>query len=92
MALAQVARDQQMARAVAAHAGRGAVLLAGNGHVRRDLGVPRWPDAATRARAQSVGVLETAASAGAFDQHVVVPPQPRPDPCASMRPPARATT
>jgi uncharacterized iron-regulated protein len=97
MALAQVARDQQMARAVSAHAtSRGAVLLAGNGHVRNDLGVPRWLDAATRARAQSVGVLEAGDpakgdpargdnSAAAFDIHIAVPPQPRPDPCGAMR-------
>ena len=39
---AQVARDQFMARALDALAPRGAVLLAGNGHVRSDVGVPRW--------------------------------------------------
>ena len=42
MARAQFARDAVMARALAAHAERGVVLLAGNGHVRRDIGVPRW--------------------------------------------------
>lgn len=87
MALAQVARDQQMARAVAAHADRGIVLLAGNGHVRNDLGVPRWLQPALRGRAQSVGVLEAAEAASAFDLHTVVPAQPRPDPCGALRTP-----
>ena len=88
MSLAQVARDRQMARAVSAHAARGAVLLAGNGHVRRDLGVPRWLSAIARERVQSIGVLEDGDPAGAFDTRIFVPAQPRPDPCASMRPPA----
>jgi uncharacterized iron-regulated protein len=91
MALAQVARDQFMARTVAAHAARGAVLLAGNGHVRTDIGVPRWLDAATRARTQAIGVLERGqSSSGAsgvtatFDRVVVTEPHPRPDPCAGL--------
>jgi uncharacterized iron-regulated protein len=93
MALAQVARDQQMARALAPYAApgdRGAVLLAGNGHVRTDLGVPLWLDAATRARSQSIGVLERGDRLAAFDQRVFVPVQPRADPCAGMQPPAPA--
>jgi uncharacterized iron-regulated protein len=89
MALAQVARDQQMARALASHAARGAVLLAGNGHVRRDLGAPRWlpPDLAAGARV--IGVLEEGHStpAAAFDGTVLLPREPRPDPCESMRRP-----
>jgi uncharacterized iron-regulated protein len=87
MALAQVARDQQMARAVVAHASRGAVLLAGNGHVRTDLGVPRWLPAEQRARSLAVGVLEQGTTATAFDRRLFVPEQPRPDPCAGMKPP-----
>lgn len=87
---AQVARDQFMARAVEAHAARGAVLLAGNGHVRADVGVPRWLAAAIRARSVSIGVLEGEAGAqppGAapFDAAVAVPPQPRADPCEGLR-------
>ncbi len=87
MALAQVARDQQMARALAAHATRGAVLIAGNGHVRRDLGAPRWLPPALAPRLQVVGVLEEGheTPAAAFDQVVTLPRQPRPDPCEAMR-------
>lgn len=86
LALAQVARDQQMARAVSAHADRGAILLAGNGHVRNDLGVPRWLDDATRRRTLTVGVLEAGDAKPPFDTYVTVAPQPRRDPCASMGP------
>lgn len=95
MALAQVARDQAMARAVAAaQASRGSVvLLAGNGHVRADVGVPRWLGPALRERAWVVGYVErtpadAAAPAAAFDRRVEAAPQPRPDPCATMRRPA----
>ena len=87
MALAQVARDQAMARLVRQHAARGVVLVAGNGHVRRDIGVPRWLDAPLQGRVEVVGQVERAADAppGAFDRTVVTPPQPREDPCAAMR-------
>ena len=87
MAQAQVARDQFMARQLVAHAGRGAVLLAGNGHVRKDQGVPRWLPPELQARSRVIGFLEADAAqdAGAFDEVVPSPPQPRDDPCAAMR-------
>jgi uncharacterized iron-regulated protein len=88
MALAQVARDQQMARVLEAHAARGVVLLAGNGHVRSDLGAPRWLSPATRARSEAVGVVEPGDPAP-YDRRVEVAAQPRPDPCAGMPPPRR---
>jgi uncharacterized iron-regulated protein len=84
MALAQVARDQQMARALEAQAARGAVLLAGNGHVRTDLGAPRWLGPAARARAESIGVVESGDGSAVYDRRVEVAAQPRPDPCAGM--------
>jgi len=83
---AQVARDQFMARMLEANASRGAVLLAGNGHVRRDVGVPRWLSATTRERSISIGLLEEGdANDAAFDVSVVTAPQSRPDPCKAMR-------
>jgi uncharacterized iron-regulated protein len=85
MALAQVARDQQMARAVQAHAARGVVLVAGNGHVRTDIGVPRWLSPATRSHVVALGVLEEGDPLTAFDRRVFVPPQTRADPCAGLR-------
>jgi uncharacterized iron-regulated protein len=87
MTLAQIARDQFMARLVQQHAARGAVLIAGHGHARRDIGVPRWLTAGERANTESIGLLEqgTQNNAGTFDRIVVTPPQPREDPCAAMR-------
>lgn len=82
MALAQLARDQQMARGLQQQAGRGAVLLAGNGHVRRDLGVPRWLSPALAQRARVIAWVEGAAPAGLYDEQRITPPQARPDPCA----------
>lgn len=92
LALAQVARDQAMARLLAQHAPRGAVLLAGNGHVRTDIGVPRWLDAPLRARTRVVGLREATDSAAAFDTTITTPAQPRPDPCAGLRMPGRAAS
>ena len=90
MTSAQVARDQFMARLVETHASRGAVLIAGNGHVRNDLGVPRWLTPATRALTETIGMLEADAGqrpddTGAYDRVILTARQPRPDPCASMR-------
>ena len=87
MALAQVARDQAMARVLAAQdrAGRSVVLLAGNGHVRSDIGVPRWLPPALRARSVAIGLLEDSGGAGAYDRVVITKAQPRTDPCEAMR-------
>lgn len=89
MALAQVARDQFMARVLQAHADRGVVLLAGNGHVRTDLGVPLWLPPAFRARSEAIGLLEEGDSETAYDRRVFTPAQERPDPCEAMRAPKR---
>lgn len=86
MVTAQVARDQYMASLVAHHAGRGVILIAGNGHVRRDIGVPRWLSAELQSRAISVGLVENENSpSAAFDRVITTPPQERPDPCLAMR-------
>jgi len=86
MALAQVARDQAMAAAVERHAPRGVVLLAGNGHVRTDAGVPRWLTPATRARSEAIGLLESDHPGHRqFDRVLITATQERPDPCAAMR-------
>lgn len=87
---AQVARDQFMARAIEANAARGAVLIAGNGHVRRDVGVPRWLGEATRARSVSIGLLEGSdANPPTFDVVFNTPAQSREDPCEAMRAPVK---
>jgi uncharacterized iron-regulated protein len=91
---AQAARDQFMARAIEAHASQGVVLLAGNGHVRRDIGVPRWLSPATRARSVSIGLLEGADPdmAAAFDVAFATPAQHREDPCEGMAAPKAAAS
>ncbi len=87
MALAQVARDQFMAQVLEQHAARGVVLLAGNGHVRTDVGAPRWLKPEVRAKSQAVGWLEAGQEGErqAYDAVRVTPAQPRPDPCEGMR-------
>ena len=92
MALAQVARDQSMARALQAHAARGAVLLAGNVHVRTDIGVPHWLTPDVRARSVAIGVVEQGDATTAFDRRAVTPPHPRADPCAELRAPTARPT
>lgn len=83
MARAQIARDVVMAETLRSHAAAGVVLIAGNGHVRRDIGVPYW------LRQQglttlSVGYLEQAASKGEFDEVHRIVAATRPDPCAPL--------
>lgn len=91
LARAQRVRDASMAEALVRDATQdGAILIAGNGHARKDVGVPNYlPRDAT----VSVGFLEMedtpAASdlppdARAFDYVWVTKPVERPDPCAEM--------
>lgn len=88
MALAQRARDASLARTLLA-AGGPAVLIAGNGHVRRDYGVPTL---LAGYRTLSVGFLEVTpgetpdaqAWRGIFDIVRFTPPATRDDPCAGM--------
>jgi uncharacterized iron-regulated protein len=92
MAQAQFARDAVMADVLRRHAQqRGAVLLAGNGHVRRDLGVPRWLGSDEAARLFVVGLLERDDShmpPTAFDATLRTEVAERPDPCAGFKAPA----
>lgn len=92
MVLAQRARDAAMAmamqRALTDRPGSRAVLIAGNGHVRRDVGVPH--------HLAALGVSEAAVAAAAwlepgqpgvgFDFIAVTSaPAGRPDPCEAFR-------
>lgn len=83
MVRAQIARDVWMAQVLSPYATSGVVLLAGNGHVRRDLGVPRWLAQIGIPHSQSVGFIEVADSAE-FDLVHLIPPHPRPDPCDEL--------
>lgn len=90
MARAQFARDAVMAQLLRDHAAQGVVLLAGNGHVRRDIGVARWMGDGWLGRIVSVGYLETgdgSTPASAFDAVVWVAPSPRTDPCLAFKRP-----
>ena len=88
MARAQLARDAVMAGVLREHGAQGVVLLAGDGHARRDMGVPMWFDPTMLARVFAVGFLERgdpAPPASAFDAVVITDAAPRPDPCATLR-------
>jgi uncharacterized iron-regulated protein len=94
MARAQVARDVALATAIAPHAARGVVLLTGNAHARRDVGVPRWLPEALRGDALlAVGLLEKRADGTtsgatptrAFDRIVTTGAPAREDPCTALR-------
>jgi uncharacterized iron-regulated protein len=95
MVAAQRARDAIMAHTLQAHAP--AVLIAGNGHVRRDFGVPyylaRYPQGDD---VLAVGFIEVDAAKPAptdyvtvgapeYDYTVFTPRAPRPDPCKTLR-------
>jgi uncharacterized iron-regulated protein len=94
MAAAQRARDDEMARAMMAihqRTGLPVVLLAGNGHLRRDLAVPVWlRQRAPQARVVSVAILEQG-TPQSFEPEAVydavswVQAEERPDPCVALR-------
>lgn len=99
LALAQRVRDAAMAEALVASAtADGAVLIAGNGHVRRDLAVPLYLGVAAE-DVVTVGLVEVApdeATASDFPRNVVdeqpgfdyawlTARVPRDDPCKGMR-------
>ncbi len=96
---AQVARDAAMAEALlAGRSGGQPWLLAGNGHVRADIAVPRLLRVAVpSAKLLVVGFVELGAgntlpslpSRALYDIAVFVPAASRTDPCANMKAPAR---
>jgi uncharacterized iron-regulated protein len=92
MAAAQIARDAVLAAAIAPYGERGVVLLTGNGHARRDIGVAQHLPATARARTVTIGLLEddahAAALASAFDVVLRTRAQERKDPCLDMHLPA----
>ncbi|MEP7276862.1 MAG: ChaN family lipoprotein [Betaproteobacteria bacterium] len=85
-ARAQMARDLVLARSLGPYVGRGVVLLGGNGHVRRDIGVAFWLPAETARQAIAIGLLESGDDGADFDAYVVTAPAERDDPCKALRP------
>lgn len=82
MATAQIARDAMMALVLSSVKDRPVVLLAGNGHVRRDLGVAQW---LAKKPVFAVGFVEDTAPKGRYDHQEPIPEQARPDPCAAFK-------
>ncbi|HLS55817.1 MAG TPA: ChaN family lipoprotein [Zeimonas sp.] len=90
MAAAQRTRDARLARSLIdarRRSGLPVVLLAGNGHVRRDIGVPRYLDGLSpQDRVFVVGMVESrAGSSTAFDHAELTEPAVREDPCRALR-------
>ena len=93
MVEAQRARDAQLAAALARADARGAVLIAGAGHVRRDRGAPAYLPPELRQASLAVAFLEVEAGqpaprpdlASQFDLVWFTPRAERPDPCKSFR-------
>jgi uncharacterized iron-regulated protein len=88
LARGQFARDAAMAQLLQQHGERGAVLWAGNGHVRRDLGVPRWLARRGHADTWVVGFVERGEARepdGRFDATVVTAAAEREDPCQAFK-------
>jgi uncharacterized iron-regulated protein len=89
-ARAQIARDIIMAQVIRPYVDRGVVLLAGNGHVRRDIGVPFWLASDAMRGAISIGVLERNDDTSApedvadFDAYVITERAARADPCKEL--------
>jgi uncharacterized iron-regulated protein len=107
IALAQRARDAAMAQAVVDAATRdGTIFIGGNGHVRRDLGIPAYlrPDELARGDAVAVAFVEADEDAArdpdfarryadehpGFDVLWFTAPAEREDPCLRMAPPTPA--
>ncbi len=88
MARGQFARDAVMAEVLLREGANGAVLLAGNGHVRRDIGVPRWLTAQPPGSVLAVGFLESDSARHEplpFDAVVFTAAAPRADPCKAFK-------
>jgi uncharacterized iron-regulated protein len=85
MVNAQVAKDITMAQLVTENQSLGVVLLAGNGHVRNDIGVPHWLSSAIREKSISIGMIEEGQIAINFDTAISTAAQDRGDPCEAFK-------
>jgi uncharacterized iron-regulated protein len=86
MVNAQVARDIWMAKIVRDQRPRDVVLIAGNGHVRKDIGVARWLNQISPTlTVRSIGFTEDRENAGRYDSIQTVAAQQRGDPCKQVK-------
>jgi uncharacterized iron-regulated protein len=88
LARAQIARDAVLADSIRPFLERGVVLLTGNGHARRDVGVPLHFSANERQKIWSIGLIEegTDEERAFFDAAFSTPVQQRDDPCRLVLP------
>ncbi|MYM68920.1 hypothetical protein GTP45_19065 [Pseudoduganella sp. FT55W] len=83
---AQVARDIWMAKIIRDQQPKDVVLIAGNGHVRKDVGVGYWLNRVTPALTmRSVGFIEGGGNGGRYDSMQTVAAQTRDDPCKQVK-------
>lgn len=88
MIAAQVARDVWMAKVIEQQAQqRDVVLIAGNGHVQKDVGVAQWLPVTLQQTTTVYGFIENsqAEGSGQFDVLAKVPSHPREDPCEAFK-------
>lgn len=86
MVNAQLARDVWMAKLIREQQPHDVVLIAGNGHVRKDIGVPRWLDTiGSKLTVRSVGYVEGGGEQALYDVVEKIPAQKRADPCAKFK-------
>jgi uncharacterized iron-regulated protein len=90
MVNAQVARDVWMAKTIRENSTNGLILLAGNGHVQKDIGVYRWLSDTERSRTEVIGFTEgdgeteKEAEGRLYDRTIRVKPFEREDPCIAF--------
>jgi len=90
MVNAQVARDVWMAKTIRENSTNGLILLAGNGHVQKDIGVYRWLSDTERSRTEVIGFTEgdgeteKEAEGRLYDRTIRVKPFEREDPCKAF--------
>jgi uncharacterized iron-regulated protein len=83
----QIARDRAMAQTIedVALPGKVVVLLAGNGHVNRQLGVPQHLPATLHVKAVQLRAGDATDQDSAFDSTWPTPPLAEKDYCAGLR-------
>lgn len=88
---AQITRDLWMAKTMLDNSKNGVILLAGNGHVRNDLGAVYWLRSQGQTSIRSVAYVEAGNQAdnATFDIVHLVKAHTRPDPCGSLIPAAK---
>lgn len=90
MAKAQIARDVWMAWSITQALqsnSQGVVLIAGNGHTRKDIGVYQWMSPNLQVNTLSFGFVENpdALASELYDKVIAIEPVPRPDLCESFQ-------